>query len=147
MKNYSEYVIGYSDHTIGIATPLAAVAKGAKIIEKHISLDRQMKGTDQAGSLAVDGISRMMRDIRNLEKSFGKEELFIDPSVDLAREKLERSLASVRRIEEGQIITEDDLHLLSPGDGFKWRDRDQVIGKNALRSFDADEIIYSKDVE
>ena len=147
MKNYSEYVIGYSDHTIGIATPLAAVAKGAKIIEKHISLDRQMKGTDQAGSLAVDGISRMMRDIRNLEKSFGKEELFIDPSVDLAREKLERSLASVRRIEEGQIITEDDLHLLSPGDGFKWRDRDQVIGKKALRSFDADEIIYSKDVE
>ena len=53
-------LIGYSDHTIGIATPIAAVAMGAKIIEKHITIDRKMKGTDQAGSLAIDGIERMV---------------------------------------------------------------------------------------
>ena len=55
-KNYSQYTIGFSDHTIGIATPLAATAMGAKIIEKHITLDRTMKGTDQKGSLGPDGI-------------------------------------------------------------------------------------------
>ena len=77
-KKYPQYTIGYSDHTVGIATPVAAVAMGAKIIEKHITLDRQMKGTDQAGSLEIDGIYRMMRDIRNLELSFGTEEIKIE---------------------------------------------------------------------
>ena len=66
-QHYPKYTIGYSDHTIGISTPLSAVALGAEIIEKHITLDRQMKGTDQIGSLAIDGIYRMMRDIRILE--------------------------------------------------------------------------------
>ena len=63
-KNYGQYTIGFSDHTIGISTPLAAVAMGAEIIEKHITLDRRMKGTDQKGSLGADGIYRMVRDIR-----------------------------------------------------------------------------------
>ena len=75
MKNYSQYTIGYSDHTIGISAPIAAAAMGAKIIEKHITLDRKMKGTDQAGSLGVDGINRLVRDLRVLEISFGKEEI------------------------------------------------------------------------
>ena len=93
-KNYPQYTIGYSDHTIGISTPVAAVAMGSQIIEKHITLDRRMKGTDQAGSLGPDGINRLIRDIRVLELAFGKEELFIDPSVQLAKEKLERSIAT-----------------------------------------------------
>lgn len=141
-KNYGQYTIGYSDHTIGISTPVAAVAMGAKIVEKHITLDRRMKGTDQAGSLGPDGINRMVRDIRILEMSFGKEEIFIDPSVQSAKEKLERSIATNRNIKTGEIITENDLHLLSPGDGFKWVEKDNIIGKTTTTDINKNEIIY-----
>ncbi len=141
-KHYSEYTIGYSDHTIGIATPLAAVAMGAEIIEKHITLDRQMKGTDQAGSLAIDGIYRMMRDIRNLELSFGREEIFIEESVKTAREKLERSIATNKDLKRGHVISEKDIHMLSPGDGFKWAQKDVVIGKKLVSDLPQDEVIY-----
>jgi sialic acid synthase SpsE len=141
-KNYPQYTVGYSDHTIGISAPIAAVAMGAKIIEKHITIDRNMKGTDQAGSLGIDGIYRMMRDIRIIEMSMGEEDIFIDPSVKAAKEKLERSIATKREIKAGEKITEDDIHLLSPGDGFKWHEKDAVVGKIAKRDIPKDEIIY-----
>lgn len=145
-KHYSQYVIGYSDHTIGIATPIAAVARGAEIIEKHITLDRRMKGTDQGGSLGVDGIQRMMRDIRNLELSFGVEDIFIDDSVKSAKEKLERSIATNRDLEAGYVITESDIHLLSPGDGMKWNEKGSVVGKSLLKALQKDEIIYKNNL-
>lgn len=144
LKNYSQYTIGYSDHTIGIAAPVAAGAMGARIIEKHITLDRRMKGTDQAGSLGPDGMVRMVRDLRALEESFGREEIFIEPSVEAARVKLERSVATRRAMKAGEKISEDDLHLLSPGDGYKWADRHQVIGKQLTADLPADEIIYAQ---
>jgi sialic acid synthase SpsE len=143
-KNYAKYIIGYSDHTIGIATPIAAVAMGSDIIEKHITLDRMMKGTDQAGSLAVEGIERMVRDIRNLEISFGKEDVFIAESVQSARYKLERSIAAIRDLKAGHIISEADLHLLSPGDGLKWDERSQLVGRSLSQDVPTDEIIYTK---
>lgn len=141
-KNYSQFVIGYSDHTIGISTPVAAVAMGAKIIEKHITLDRKMKGTDQAGSLGIDGINRMVRDVRVMEMSLGKEEIYIEPSVEQAKVKLERSIATKRSMKAGDIVTESDIHLLSPGDGFKWVQKTEVIGKKLNKDIAADEIIY-----
>lgn len=146
-KNYGMYKIGYSDHTIGIATPIAAVAKGAEIIEKHITLDRQMKGTDQGGSLAVDGVSRMVRDIRNLELSLGEDDIIVMDDTLKAKEKLERSIASIKKMEAGHIVTENDIHLLSPGDGFKWSERDKVLGKRLKESIERDEIIYNYNIE
>jgi len=143
-NNYGQFNIGYSDHTIGIATPIAAVAMGARIIEKHITIDRDMKGTDQAGSLAIDGITRMVRDIRNLEMSLGTEDIFICDDVETSRIKLQRSVASVRPILKGQIIKENDIHLLSPGDGYSWHERSLIIGKKASVDIDANEIIYNK---
>lgn len=145
-RNYSQFTIGYSDHTIGIATPLAAVALGAEIIEKHITLDRRMKGTDQAGSLGVDGIQRMVRDIRNLEMSFGEDEVFIADSVKTAKMKLERSLATNADFPQGYVLTEKDIHLLSPGDGFKWNERKQVVGKKLVTAIVKDEIIYKENI-
>ena len=141
-ENYSDYKIGFSDHTIGIATPLAAVAMGAEIIEKHITIDRKMKGSDQAGSLAIDGIERMVRDIRNLELSFGNHEIYISDAVESAKVKLERSIATKRNLEKGHAINEDDIHLLSPGDGYKWVDKSEVIGKKVHRDISKNEIIY-----
>ncbi|WP_339686753.1 N-acetylneuraminate synthase family protein [uncultured Nonlabens sp.] len=146
-KNYSQFKIGYSDHTIGIATPIAAIGMGAEIIEKHITLDRGMKGTDQAGSLAIDGIYRMMRDIRNLDMSLGKEEIYIEPSVVAAREKLERSIATKTDLKTGDTIREEDLHLLSPGNGFKWVDKDLLIGKKVKTDIAKNEIIYKDHVK
>ncbi len=141
-KRYPNYTIGFSDHTIGISAPVAAVAMGAKIIEKHVTIDRRMKGTDQKGSLGPDGVNRMIRDIRLLEMSLGVEDIFIEEDVKSARIKLERSIATKRKIEKGEVITLKDIHMLSPGDGFKWIDRDKVIGKVALMDIDKDEIIY-----
>jgi sialic acid synthase len=141
-KQYPEYSIGYSDHTIGISTPIAAVAMGAKIIEKHITLDRNLKGTDQKGSLEIDGIFRMIRDIRNLDMSMGEEKIEIVDSVESAKNKLERSIASNKYLKKDTLITEKDIHLLSPGDGVKWINKDKLIGKTLLFDIPKDEIIY-----
>lgn len=145
-KNYSQYTIGYSDHTIGIATPVAAVALGAEIIEKHITIDRKMRGTDQAGSLAIDGIERMVRDIRNMELSMGTEDLFICDNVSTAKEKLERSIASIRPLKSGHILTENDIHLLSPGSGLKWNERNLILGKTLIEDIRSNEIIYPENL-
>jgi sialic acid synthase len=147
LKHYPQYTIGYSDHTIGIATPVAACAMGAKIIEKHVTLDRRMKGTDQAGSLGPDGLNRMVRDIRLLEMSFGKEDIFIENKVMDARVKLERSIASKREIKKGETISLQDIHLLSPGDGYKWVQKDLVVGRKATAAIPKDEIIYNTMIE
>lgn len=141
-KHFPDYTIGFSDHTVGIATPVAAVAMGAEIIEKHITLDRRMKGTDQAGSLGPDGLNRMIRDIRILEMSKGVEDLFIEPDVASAKIKLERSIATNKELKAGSVLTENDIHLLSPGDGYKWSQLHEILGKTVKVNIPADEIIY-----
>ena len=146
LENYSQYVIGLSDHTIGISAPVAAVAMGAKIIEKHVTIDRRMKGTDQAGSLGPDGINRMIRDIRITEMSMGKKDIYIEPDVLTSKNKLERSIATKRDMKKGEIITENDIHLLSPGDGFKWSEKKQILGKNLKKDILMNEIIYYNDL-
>ena len=87
-KHYGQYRIGFSDHTVGISAPIVAVGMGAEIIEKHITIDRHMKGTDQAGSLGPDGVNRMVRDIRIAERWLGEEKLYIDKSVINSKIKL-----------------------------------------------------------
>jgi len=147
MKKYPDFRIGYSDHTVGISVPVAAVAMGATMIEKHITLDRRMKGTDQKGSLGPDGLNRMVRDIRLLEMELGEEKIFIADGVQVAKEKLERSVATNRIIAKGEIITAQDIHLLSPGDGYKWSEKGKVIGRKAGKELPANEVIYSKDLQ
>jgi sialic acid synthase len=115
---------------------------GAEVIEKHITLDRNMKGTDQLGSLGIDGMRRLVRDIRNLDNAIGEEKVYIDESVKTAKVKLERSIATKRDIKIGEKIELNDLHLLSPGDGYQWVDKDKVIGKKVIVDILKDEIIY-----
>ncbi|MGI6218364.1 MAG: N-acetylneuraminate synthase family protein [Bacteroidaceae bacterium] len=146
-KHYGKYRIGFSDHTIGIAAPVVAVGMGATIIEKHITIDRRMKGTDQLGSLGPDGVNRMIRDIRVAEMWMGREELYIEPAVAAARVKLERSIATKVALQPGDIVTEDKIHMLSPGDGYKWADRASVIGKRVKNPIPKNEIIYPRDLE
>ena len=141
-EHYPQYTIGFSDHTSGIAAPAVAVGMGAKIIEKHITIDRHMKGTDQKGSLGPDGVNRMVRDIRVTERWLGEESLYIEPAVAAAKVKLERSIATKRALPAGHVITDDDIHLLSPGDGFKWVRKAEVVGHALKAPLGADEIIY-----
>jgi sialic acid synthase len=142
-EHYGQYKIGFSDHTIGISAPPIAVGMGAEIIEKHITIDRHMKGTDQNGSLGPDGVYRMVRDIRVTERWMGKEELYIDSCVQNAKIKLERSIATNKNLHIGDIICEEDLHMLSPGDGFKWSQIQDVIGKKVIMDIPKNEIIYN----
>ena len=142
-EHYGQYPIGFSDHTIGISAPIVAIGMGATIIEKHITIDRHMKGTDQPGSLGPDGVNRMVRDIRITERWLGDKELYIEPGVAAAKEKLERSIATRRAMKKGEVITENDLHLLSPGDGYKWAQLEEVLGKTLLKDVPANELIYS----
>lgn len=141
-KTYPQFNIGYSDHSIGIMMPLAAVARGAQIIEKHITIDRSMKGSDHACSLEPEGVWRMIRDIRNLELAMGTEDIIVPDVVSNSRIKLERSIATKRSIRCGEIIQPEDIHLLSPGDGFRWSERHMVIGKMATIDIEANEVIY-----
>lgn len=146
-EHYPQFTIGYSDHSIGILMPAVAVALGAEIIEKHITLDRNMKGTDHRGSLEPEGIWRMVRDIRNTEYALGEYGIFASDKVAETRIKLERSVASLHAIQAGQTIEEKDLHLLSPGDGIKWADRNQIIGRKSKKNIPANEIIYPDMIE
>lgn len=146
-ENYGQFVIGYSDHTIGISAAVAAVAKGAEIVEKHITINRDMKGTDQRGSLGPEGTRRMVRDIRLLERYLGKHDIFTSPSVTGARTKLERSIATNKNLEKGHVILEEDIHLLSPGDGFKWAEKGTVVGRKLNANVSENELIYPKHLE
>lgn len=146
-ERYGQYRIGFSDHTIGISAPVVAVGMGAEIIEKHVTIDRHMKGTDQKGSLGPDGVNRMVRDIRICERWLGEKALFIDKNVIGAKNKLERSIATKRAMKKGEVVSISDLYLLSPGDGFKWSQCNQVVGKILKADIGENEIIYPQFIE
>ena len=141
-----EHTIGYSDHSIGSHIPLAAVAMGAKIIEKHVTLDRNMKGTDHKGSAEPQEMKELVHNIRTFEKSIGEENIFRDESVTSASDKLERSLALKNNLKKNQIITKDDIYMISPGNGFKWNDIGKFVGKKISKDLEKNTLLNIKDI-
>ena len=91
--------------------------------------------------MGPDGLRRMVRDIRILEQSLGKEGIFLEEAVKMAKEKLERSLAVKREMSKGEVITAGDLHMLSPGTGLSWNERNAVVGKTLTQDLGKDELI------
>ena len=89
----------------------------------------------------------MVRDIRLVEHWLGTEDLYVSDGVKESRIKLERSIATRIAMEKGSVIREENVHMLSPGDGFKWAEKDEVIGHKIKRDMPANEIIYLKDIE
>lgn len=147
MRRFPDKVIGYSDHSIGIVVPVAAVVLGAHIIEKHVTLSRSMKGSDHAGALEGEGLWRMVRDIRNVEESMGGSEKRLPESVTSTRYKLERSLAVRDAVPAGSRVHEDNLIMLSPGGALGWLQRAQVVGKAATRDIPAMSLVTPEDVK
>ena len=133
--------VGYSDHTMGIEIPIAAVAMGATIIEKHFTLDRNMDGPDQKASLEPDELKTMISAIHNVETALGDG---IKQPADSEMKNIEiarKSIIAKKKIIKGELLTEENLTVKRPGDGvspMKWF---EVLGKTALKDFEEDELI------
>lgn len=136
-------LVGLSDHTPGITMAQAAAAMGAVMVEKHITHARVLKGSDHACSLEPDGIKRLVRNIRAVEAAMQTTV----PDVSEARAKLARSLVTTQPIPQGETITESHLCLKSPGTGYSWHQRDEVVGRRAKLTLPADVTITSDDLE
>lgn len=133
--------VGYSDHTRGIEVPIAAVALGATIIEKHFTLDRNMEGPDHKASLEPDELAAMVSAIRNIEQALGSGEKTASPSEQKNIAVARKSIVAKRAIKAGERLTEDNLTVKRPGSGvspMRWRD---VLGTAAIRDFEEDEMI------
>lgn len=130
-------VIGFSDHTLGIAIPLASVALGAKVIEKHFYLDDGVQTVDDQFSLSPAEFKKMVEGIRQIEKAIGSSEK--KPSVIEEKEKVQarRSLWIVKNVEQGEEITALNVECLRPGIGLSPQYYDLIIGKKASRALSA----------
>jgi len=146
-KMFPDHLIGYSDHSIGIMIPAVAVALGAAIIEKHITLNRNLKGSDHHGSLEPEGVWRMVRDIRNVERALGEEHKEVSPAVHATQSKLARSLAIRSPMRAGDVLTEQNICMLSPGTGLRWEARCELVGKRACRDLPGRTLIQRTDFE
>ncbi len=133
--------VGYSDHTLGIEVPIAAVALGAVVIEKHFTLDKTMTGPDHKASLEPQELKEMVKAIRNIEKALGSGNKKPSPSeiknMDIAR----KSIVAAKPIAKGEIFTEENLTVKRPGNGISPMRWEEVIGKTANRNFVEDELI------
>ena len=141
IKERFGYEVGYSDHTMGIEVPIAAVALGAKVIEKHFTLDRTMDGPDHKASLEPSELKTMVDAIRNIELSMGTG---IKEPADSEKKNIaiaRKSIVANQSIKKGDILTETNLTVKRPGDGIspmKWY---EIIGTKAIRDFEEDELI------
>jgi N,N'-diacetyllegionaminate synthase len=133
--------VGYSDHTRGIEVPIAAVALGACVIEKHFTLDRNMDGPDHKASLEPDELRAMVSAIRNIEKALGNGVKEISPSERKNIYVARKSIIAKEDIKKGAIFTEDNLTTKRPGNGISPMKWDEVIGKIAPRDFIKDDLI------
>ena len=132
---------GYSDHTIGIEVPIAAVALGAKVIEKHFTIDRNMDGPDHKASLEPDELAAMVSAIRNIEKALGSGEKCASASETPNKAVARKSIVAKRHIKQGEIFTEDNLTVKRPGNGISPMRWNEVIGSTAQRNYFPDELI------
>lgn len=133
--------IGYSDHTKGIEVPIAAVAMGAAIIEKHFTLDRNMEGPDHKASLEPSELKAMVQAIRNIEKAIGTGDKKPTPSEIKNIEIVRKSIVANCEIHKGEIFSTENITTKRPGSGISPMKWSMVIGKKAVRDFHKDELI------
>ena len=138
--------VGYSDHTLGIEVPIAAVALGARVIEKHFTLDKTMEGPDHKASLEPNELKEMVTAIRNIEKAIagsGLKEVSSSEKKNIAIAR--KSIVAKKEIEKGEAFTEDNITVKRPGTGISPMKWDSVLGKAATQDFSPDEFITLND--
>jgi len=134
--------IGYSDHTLGIEVPIAAVSLGAKVIEKHFTLDRNLQGPDHKASLEPDELKAMVSAIRNIELAISGSGIKEPSSSEKKNKDIARkSIVASRYIKKDEIFSEQNLTIKRPGNGISPMQWDNVIGKIASNDFNDEEII------
>lgn len=141
IKKEFDVAVGYSDHTKGIEVPIAAVALGASVIEKHFTLDRNMEGPDHKASLEPDELNAMVSAIRNIEKALGTGKKTVSESerknIAIAR----KSIVAACPIKKGDVLTENNLTVKRPGTGISPMQWEKVIGTKAIKDFAEEEMI------
>jgi N-acetylneuraminate synthase len=134
--------VGYSDHTLGIEVPIAAVALGATVIEKHFTLDKTLPGPDHKASLEPEELKAMVMAIRNIEKAIGGSGLK-EVSKSEAKNKpiARKSIVATKTIKKGDLFSAENLTVKRPGTGISPMQWDNVIGKTAKKDFEEDDLI------
>ncbi|HRO97896.1 MAG TPA: N-acetylneuraminate synthase [Flavobacteriales bacterium] len=138
--------VGYSDHTEGIEVPIAAVALGARVIEKHITLDRTMPGPDHRASIEPDELKAMVRAIRNIELALGSARKEPSPSEQRNMDIARRSIHLARAVPSGRQLTADDLVMLRPGSGISPMRLDDVLGRTVRHDLPAGHLLRPTDM-
>ena len=133
--------VGYSDHTLGIEVPIAAVAMGASVIEKHFTLDRSMKGPDHAASLEPKELKIMIDSIRNIEKAMGNGIKSATSSEIKNKLIARKSITAKEKIKRGMKYSSKNITVKRPGSGISPMLWDEVIGKVAKRDYEIDDLI------
>lgn len=147
LREHFDCQIGYSDHTLGIEIPLAAVAMGATIIEKHFTLDTTMEGPDHKASLDPAQLKAMVSGIRNIEQAIGIKKKEVSQSEAANRLIARKSLVAARNIAKGEVFTEENLTMKRPGNGIGCEHYDDLLGKVAKREYEADALIDFEEME
>lgn len=146
LRRQFQLPVGYSDHTQGIEVPIAAVALGATVIEKHFTLDQTMEGPDHMASLAPEELTAMVRGIRNIEKALGDGEKGVTPSEMANRTVARKSIVAAGSIRKGEPFTETNLTVKRPGNGISPMSWFEVLGKTAKRDYTEDELIAEEEL-
>lgn len=133
--------VGFSDHTLGITTPIAAAALGAVLVEKHFTLDKTLPGPDHRASLEPDELKDMTRAIRDVEKALGDGIKKSTKDEERIKKLVRRSIVAKMEIPKGTVITEDMLDLKRPGVGIEPKYLNEIIGKKAKKNLKPDELI------
>ncbi len=126
-------VVGLSDHTLSISVPIASVALGACIIEKHLTLDRSLGGPDTAFSLEPDEFKVMVKLIREVERALGEVSYDLTEKMKKSRE-FSRSLFVVKEIKTGEVFTEENIRSIRPGYGLSPKYLKKILGKHATQN-------------
>jgi N-acetylneuraminate synthase/N,N'-diacetyllegionaminate synthase len=147
MKNVFDYPIGFSDHTLGINIALAAVARGAAVVEKHITLDKKLDSPDHSYSLKPNEFKALVSGIREIEKSFGKKEKNMIPEEKGVAQIARRSLIAVTDIAVNTILTDKLITVKRPGTGILPKYKSLVMGRRTKRNIQQDEILALSDLK
>lgn len=133
--------VGYSDHTVGIEVPIAAVALGATVIEKHFTLSRTLEGPDHKASLEPGELKAMVSAIRNIEVALGDKDKKVTASEAKNKAVARKSIVAARNIKAGELFTEENISVKRPGNGISPMEWENVLGRCASRDFQADDLI------